>query len=298
MSFAPTFERSGLSLERLRSFLIVAEAGGMALAAPKSPARQSLYSRQIGELEAALEVALLERKGRGVTLTDAGRRLATTVRELVRGLDEVAHRAEASPPIALGAGDSLLHWWVLPRLARVDLPSQLSVVALASDDVLRRLDEVRLDFGLVRASQVPPGFGSRKLGAIAYALYAPRAWRKRWSDGLALVRGAPLALQSSEPELSAKLLALAGRRGGGAGVLLCETFPQVQRALASGRFAGVLPTLARAELPSTVEEIDVPGYARPSFALRLVWRRRTLDRRADGERLIRLLAEALTLHDP
>lgn len=298
MSHASTLERSGLSLERLRSFLIVAEAGGMARAAPKSPARQSLYSRQIGELEAALEVALFTRRGRGVVLTEAGRRLSTTVRELLRGLDEVALGTDASPPIALGAGDSLLHWWVLPELARVELPAQLSVVALASRDVLRRLDDVSLDFGLVRASEVPQGFGSRRLGTVAYALYAPRAWRKRWADGLALARSAPLALQSSEPELSAKLLALAGRRDEGAGVLLCETFPQVQRALASGRFAGVLPTLARAELPATLEEIDVPGYARPSFALRLVWRRRTLSRRADGERLVRALAEALTLPDP
>ena len=55
----------GLSLERLASFLAVVDARGIARAAPGQPVRQSQLSRQIGELERALGVALFERGTQG-----------------------------------------------------------------------------------------------------------------------------------------------------------------------------------------------------------------------------------------
>lgn len=43
--------QGGLSLERLRSFCLVAEAGGVTKAAKGDAARQSQFSRQVKELE-------------------------------------------------------------------------------------------------------------------------------------------------------------------------------------------------------------------------------------------------------
>src|SRR5262249_14003214 len=103
------FHRGGLSLDRLRSFLAVADAGAIARAAPGDPVRQSQLSRQIGELEQFFGHGLVERRGRGLALTRAGEHLAVTVRELIAGLHDVAAVAEDAPiAAALGAGDSLL----------------------------------------------------------------------------------------------------------------------------------------------------------------------------------------------
>ena len=63
--FEQLFDISGLSLDRLRSFLKVAEAGNLATAAQGDAVRQSQYSRQVKELEGFFGVAL--------TLMPAGR---------------------------------------------------------------------------------------------------------------------------------------------------------------------------------------------------------------------------------
>src|SRR5262245_19337050 len=95
----------GLSLERLTSFLTVVDAGGIARAAPGQPVRQSQLSRQLGELERALGVALFQRGTQGPRVPSAaGAELARLVRDLSRGLDDV-RRAEAGPlAVTLGAG--------------------------------------------------------------------------------------------------------------------------------------------------------------------------------------------------
>jgi hypothetical protein len=49
--FDRLFARSGLSLDRLRTFLAVAAAGNPARAAKGDPTRQAQFSRQVNELE-------------------------------------------------------------------------------------------------------------------------------------------------------------------------------------------------------------------------------------------------------
>ena len=71
--FARLFTVSGLSLDRLRTFLRVAEAGNLAKAAKGDTTRQSQFSRQIKELEAFFGVALTRRVGRRIEITDEDR---------------------------------------------------------------------------------------------------------------------------------------------------------------------------------------------------------------------------------
>jgi DNA-binding transcriptional LysR family regulator len=49
--FDRLFARSGLLLDRLRTFPAVAGAGNLARAAKGDPTRQSQFSRQVNELE-------------------------------------------------------------------------------------------------------------------------------------------------------------------------------------------------------------------------------------------------------
>ncbi len=280
--------RTGLSLERLRSFLEVVKGGGMAHAdGNRSP---SQLSRQVRELEDAFGCALIERRGRGIVVTAAGHQLAQIVRESFKGLEDFAlEQKSAALPFTLGAGDSLLHWLVVPRIGHAiprHLRATATLVSLSSGDVVERLLDAQLDVGIVRGSVVRTPLRKRSLGVLRYALYAPKRLLGELSrDPAELLATLPLAVQRSEPALNAGLLALAKKHGGPQIALECETFPQACRALLGGSCAALLPTIARVDLPpEKFAEVTLPGLTRLDTTLHLAWHPR-----AERTRLRRLL---------
>lgn len=264
--------RQGLSLDRLSSFLQIAEAGGHARAAPGDPVRQSQLSRQLKDLETALGQQLLSRTGRGMELTPAGAALARVVRELGQGLADVAAAERGPVKVSLGAGDSVLQWLVLPRLGELGAALEgveLEVGALGSDGVVNALLEHRLDLGLLRSSEEAGELKVTGLGRISYAVFSSRA-----HDRL------PLAVPTTERALTAAVARL-----GPAG-LRCETFPQVAQAVRTGFFRGVLPTFARELLPaSQFRMTSLPELDAVATPLTLAWRPRTLELRPQVKRL-------------
>jgi DNA-binding transcriptional LysR family regulator len=291
------FDRSGLSLERLRSFLAVADAGAIARAAPRNSVRQSQLSRQIGELEEFFGRALVERRGRGLALTSAGRDLAEVVRRALDGLRDVASVPEGRISLSVGAGDSLLHGWIIPRLAQRIPPAKLGLAftACASADVVERLDDGRLDLGVARTAEVAATLRSRPLGTIDYALYVPKSLACGTTKEL--LSSVPLAMQSGDPAFQERL-ELALRRAGVhvEAALVCETFPQAQRAVATKRYAAVLPTFARAELPAAeFEERRDPILGRHASAVSLVWSKKLERQRPRATAWISEIARSLAL---
>ncbi len=91
--FANLFAERGLSLDRLKTLIEVGAAGSIAAAAHGDSARQSLYSRQIKELEEFFGVELTCRRGKVLTLTEAGRELARLAGESMRRLDDFLSRS-------------------------------------------------------------------------------------------------------------------------------------------------------------------------------------------------------------
>jgi len=118
--FDQLFSRGGLSIERMRGFLEMAEAGSIARAAPGDPVRQSLISRQIRELEEFFGAELTVRRGRGLELTAEGRRLAALARAQFLALDEFRREHAGEPrSFLVSAGASTLGWVVAPALPRL-----------------------------------------------------------------------------------------------------------------------------------------------------------------------------------
>ncbi len=78
-----------MELEQLRYFQQVADLGSVSRAAVKIGVSQPAVSRQIKSLEAELCTRLFYRHGRGVALTDAGRKLYVAVKPLLVQLGEV-----------------------------------------------------------------------------------------------------------------------------------------------------------------------------------------------------------------
>ncbi|MFC7705252.1 LysR family transcriptional regulator [Plastorhodobacter daqingensis] len=81
-----------LDMTALRSFVAVADAGGVTRAAGFLNLTQSAVSMQIKRLEESLGLQLLDRSGRGVELTAAGEQLLGYARRMLSLNDEVFSR--------------------------------------------------------------------------------------------------------------------------------------------------------------------------------------------------------------
>lgn len=101
-----------LDLTALRSFVAVADAGGVTRAAGFLNLTQSAVSMQVKRLEEALGLDLLDRTGRGVALTAAGEQLLGFVRRMLALNDEVWTRltcATHEGEIVLGVPHDLVY---------------------------------------------------------------------------------------------------------------------------------------------------------------------------------------------
>jgi DNA-binding transcriptional LysR family regulator len=79
----------------LRSFVAVAEAGGVTKAAGILNLTQSAVSMQLKRLEASLDMGLFDRTGRGIALSPAGEQLLSYARRILSLNDEVYARLTA-----------------------------------------------------------------------------------------------------------------------------------------------------------------------------------------------------------
>jgi len=85
-----------LDLTALRSFVAVADAGGVTRAAGMLNLTQSAVSMQLKRLEEALDVALLDRTARTIALTPAGEQLLGYARSMLKTNDEILNRLTAT----------------------------------------------------------------------------------------------------------------------------------------------------------------------------------------------------------
>ncbi|MCC5842172.1 MAG: LysR family transcriptional regulator [Opitutales bacterium] len=111
------FRRRGVSLDRLRSFCLVVKAGSIVGAAEGDIPTQTLYSRQIGELQTALGFPLFSKEGRVLKPTPEGLRLANIVEGFFGAVaEEVADARSARVPLNIGCGDAVTRWILGPTL--------------------------------------------------------------------------------------------------------------------------------------------------------------------------------------
>ena len=92
-----------LSIETLRTFLTVVDAGGFSAAARRLGTTQPSISRRVAALEQSLGVVLFLRSTRSLTLTEAGRTFLDRVRGVLEDLDDAAQavRQTQSAPSGL-----------------------------------------------------------------------------------------------------------------------------------------------------------------------------------------------------
>jgi len=289
--FENLFSLGGLSIDRLKSFIDVAELGSIARVADGDPSRQSLISRQISELESFFGVELTKRKGKGLEFTEAGRQLARQVRLQFQGLSDFKAECAGQPvEFRIASGNSVLEWLLAPQMGRAStaVPGTYSMLDWRTGDIVRGLLEHTVDFGIIRRSALVHPLQFHSLGEVRYWLFAPKVAGER-KDPTEL----PLAISIGGEFLEAFELATAKLRKRPNIVFRCTSFTQAAQMVRSGVAAAILPHISAAYFDKQVTVHD-PAWLRPiKRELGLAWHRRVLDVRPGSERLKGTLIEVL-----
>lgn len=160
-----------LTHRQLRYFVEIVDAGSFSLAAERLFIAQSALSRQVREMEQALQVRLLERDARHLETTAAGRSLYADARRILASLEEAAVNATHAQRGTEGTLQ-LLHSTSVPlgapilALLRRHIASHpgvsIEVSQASSEHQALDLHEGRADVGLARAPIL------RRYGSVHY----------------------------------------------------------------------------------------------------------------------------------
>lgn len=95
-------DRSNVTLERMRTFVRVAERGNLSAVARELNVGQSSVTRHLRELEEALGVSLLSRTTRRVTLTEEGSRYYENAIQILRLVEWAGDEARRARDVSAG----------------------------------------------------------------------------------------------------------------------------------------------------------------------------------------------------
>jgi LysR family nitrogen assimilation transcriptional regulator len=183
-----------MNLRQLETFVRVAELGSFSQAARVLGIAQPALSRQVRALETDLRETLLTRNGRGVALTEAGRRLfdhgVAMLQLAAAARDDLAGGRDApTGRVVIGLPPSLSRALTPPLIdafAR-ELPrAKLALVEGLSAHVAEWIATGRVDLGLLHNPQPQPELEIAPIREEALQLVCARSPRGR-------ARGAPLA---------------------------------------------------------------------------------------------------------
>ncbi len=169
-----------MTLEQLRIFVAVAERQHVTRGAEAAHVTQSAASNAIASLEARHQTALFDRVGRGIELTEAGRRFLVEARAVLaraeaaeRLLSEFGDLSRGS--LRLVASQTIASYWLPPRLARfhekypqIEIKLSLDNSEGAAESVVEGTAELGFAGGIVAA----PALASWQVGEDRMALVA------------------------------------------------------------------------------------------------------------------------------
>jgi LysR family transcriptional regulator, nitrogen assimilation regulatory protein len=170
-----------MNLNQLETFVHVAEHGSFSKAALVLDVAQPALSRQVRALEVELREPLFLRHGRGVQLTETGRRLLEhchgILHLLAQAKDDLAtHRDEPVGHISIAMPPTLARFHTLPliRAFRKEMPkARLAVIEGFSAHITEWLTSGRADLGLVYNPEPLPSLEIRPLRDERLCLVSP-----------------------------------------------------------------------------------------------------------------------------
>ena len=233
-----------------------------------------------------------------MTLTEAGARLSQVVGHAFGALEEFRQTCASEPvELVIGAGESLIQWLLLPRLAGLAEecpPLAVTFQNLKTDEIMRQLLDGGVDLGVVSHYQPGRSLAAAPLGKLDFCLFAPAALLpanpklKVKSDilghlPLAMLEGSPGIRQAVEQEAQRAGIKLKVR-------LRFSSYPQLAQAVQNLGVAAIMPKLAAVSLKGTdVRVLPLPFLEALSRQVSLVWNRKAAEVRPAIAKYARLL---------
>jgi LysR family nitrogen assimilation transcriptional regulator len=179
--------RAAVNLKHLESFVRVAELGSFSKAARVLDIAQPALSRQVRSLETDLRETLLLRNGRGVSLTDSGRRLFEHGVQILQRVSQAredlgAERDAAVGHVTIGLPPSIGRRLTLPLIEafREHLPrARLTLVEGLSANIAEWITSGRADLGLLYNPEAQPALEITPVLRERLCLVEPAARRGR-----------------------------------------------------------------------------------------------------------------------
>ncbi|HSZ41337.1 MAG TPA: LysR substrate-binding domain-containing protein [Trebonia sp.] len=253
---------------RLGVLQAVAVHGSVAAAASALRLSPPAVSQQLLALEREAGASLIDRSGRQVKLTAAGRllaahgeRVAAQLRQAERELAELT--GQASGPVRIAAFHSVMAPLIGPALRNLASasPAVRPVIterygpAAVADLRLGDLDIVLTEYDAASTLPAEPGLGLRHLAFDPYLLVIPPDWRVAAGklNDLADLAGRPWVAGPPGTACDHALRRLAAA----AGLTIpagdvCVEFPSVLALVAAGRGAAIIPRMALGQADATV----------------------------------------------
>jgi LysR family hydrogen peroxide-inducible transcriptional activator len=293
-----------ISTRQLRYLDAIARLGHFGRAATACAVTQPALSMQIADLERQLGVTLVERRSKGIVLTEAGADIANRAARVLRELRDMAdaaaaRRAPLSAPIRLGVIPTIAPY-VLPRLL-VDLQAAHPDLALRlretqTGSLLAELRQGTLDVLLLALPIEDPDIETLALREDRFLLAVPpgRSFPSRLRVLPDLIRGERLLLLEEGHCLREQALAVCDLvPTGGAETFGASSLATLVQMVAAGLGLTLLPQISLAQ-ETAHADVRLLRFAdpEPTRSLGLAWRR-TSPRRADFEALGHWVARAL-----
>ena len=146
-----------MDLRQLTAFLAVCDAGSLSAASQKIRIAVSAISLHVTNLEAELGVVLFERRPKGMHLTEAGRRLATHGRSILKSVEDarsdvISMSQDVVGQVEIGMASSAVAafgGWFLKEMLRRYPRVEISITESVAPEHARILLQSSLDLALV-----------------------------------------------------------------------------------------------------------------------------------------------------
>jgi DNA-binding transcriptional LysR family regulator len=273
-------------MERIRAFVVVAEELHFGRAAARLHLTQPPLSRQIMLLEQEVGVSLLDRGGRAVKVTPAGRVFLAEARRILRLAEESTLAVRRIPTgtggtLVIGFTAVAVHGYVRAFLRRAgeELPHlDLVLRELVTADQVEGIASGDIDLGFIRPPVTRDGLLSRVVQSerllLAAPVDSPFAERGRPAD-IAELDGHPLVMYSPVESRYFYELLLGVTVRAQARPRYVQYVSQVHTMLAlvqAGVGLAIVPESATAMHPDGVAFVDLVDGQSPPVELAAAWR--------------------------
>jgi LysR family transcriptional regulator, cyn operon transcriptional activator len=275
-----------MELRHLRYFVAMADAKTMGQAADLVFVTQSTLSHQLAQLETELDVALFERVGRNLRITDAGRELLGHARGVLAQVEEGKRAVSRSRSTASGnLRVGVIHSFVtglMPQVAAIFLKEhpgvRLQVAELTGVEIEAQVGEGFLDLGVAFHPPLSDAVMGEHLfdDTLVLAVPAAHPLASRTSVRFAQLAQVPLAMLGQRFATRRMLDAHFQRAGVRPHVVVeIDSVDALLRLVEQGAAAAFLPARSTRKAVKTSAKIRLLTVTdpKPVRAAGLVWRR-------------------------